>query len=84
MYTSFSLPQEDQECDHWEPDKEVLVHVTGSDTKVGRVGEEDKRSMLLGVMVGQVGEEDKRSMLLGVIPRLVGWERGIRGVCYWE
>ena len=48
------------------------------------MGEGDKRSMLLGVMVGRVGEGDKRSMLLGVIPRLVGWERGIRGVCYWE
>ena len=35
VYISFSLPQEDQECYHWEPDKEVLVHVTGSDTKVG-------------------------------------------------
>ena len=32
---SFSLSQEDQECYHWEPDQEVLLHVTGSDTKVG-------------------------------------------------
>ena len=30
-----SLVQEDQECHHWKPDQEVIVHAPGSDTEVG-------------------------------------------------
>ena len=49
------------------------------------MGEGDKRSVTgSDTKVGRVREGDKRSMLLGVIPRLVEWERGTRGVWYWE
>ena len=30
-----SLVQEDQECHHWKPDQEVIVHAPGSNTEVG-------------------------------------------------
>ena len=37
--SSLACPQEDQEHNYWKPDQEILIHVTGSDTKVGWVGE---------------------------------------------
>ena len=34
----FPLEQENQECHHWKPDQEVIVHAPGSDTEVGGGG----------------------------------------------